>query len=67
MISQFGSAERAVRLAASCVYAALVMDSALALIDAAGSILIEGRFADAQVFVRALASLRYTTANDSSR
>jgi sugar (pentulose or hexulose) kinase len=51
-------AERVARLAASCVYAALVMDSALALIDARGSVLIEGRFADAQLFVRALASLR---------
>lgn len=50
--------ERIARLAASCLYAALVMDSALSLIGAKGSVLVEGRFADAQVFVRALGALR---------
>ncbi|HEV7385181.1 MAG TPA: carbohydrate kinase, partial [Phenylobacterium sp.] len=46
------------RRAAVCLYAALVADRALDLIGARERILVEGRFAEAQVFVRALASLR---------
>jgi sugar (pentulose or hexulose) kinase len=46
------------RRAAVCLYAALVADAALDLIGARERILVEGRFAEAQVFVRALASLR---------
>jgi sugar (pentulose or hexulose) kinase len=46
------------RQAAICLYAALVADVSLNLIGAKERILIEGRFAEAQVFVRALASLR---------
>jgi sugar (pentulose or hexulose) kinase len=46
------------RRAAVCLYAALVADTALGLIGARERIVIEGRFAEAQVFVRALASLR---------
>ena len=49
------------RRAAACLYAALVVDTALDLIGAEERILIEGRFAEAQVFVRALASLRPNT------
>ena len=48
--------------AAVCLYAALVADVSLDLIGARGRLLIEGRFADAEVFVRALASLRPDTA-----
>ncbi len=44
--------------AAVCLYVALVANTSLDLIGASGSILIEGRFAEAQSFVRALASLR---------
>ena len=44
--------------AAVCLYAALVADVALDLIGACKTILIEGRFAEAEVFTRALASLR---------
>jgi sugar (pentulose or hexulose) kinase len=44
--------------AASGLYAALAMDTALTLIDAREVILVEGRFAEAEVFVRALAALR---------
>lgn len=44
--------------AAVCLYAALVADSSLNLIGTRERILIEGRFAEADVFVRALASLR---------
>jgi sugar (pentulose or hexulose) kinase len=44
--------------AAVCLYIALVANTSLDLIDAGGNILIEGRFAEAQSFVRALASLR---------
>ena len=40
------------------LYAALVTNSSLDLIGSRGTILIEGRFAKAEVFVRALASLR---------
>jgi sugar (pentulose or hexulose) kinase len=46
------------RRAAVALYAALVADTSLDLIGACGRILVEGRFAEAQVFVRALASLR---------
>lgn len=46
------------RRAAACLYAALVADVSLGLIGASERLLIEGRFAEAQVFVRALASLR---------
>ncbi|MGQ0445094.1 MAG: FGGY-family carbohydrate kinase [Beijerinckiaceae bacterium] len=44
--------------AASHLYAALVAEVSLHLIGAKERILIEGRFAEAEVFVRALASLR---------
>jgi sugar (pentulose or hexulose) kinase len=44
--------------AASHLYAALVAEVSLNLIGAKERILIEGRFAEAEVFVRALASLR---------
>jgi len=47
--------------AACGLYAALTMDTALALIDAREVILVEGRFAEAEVFVRALAALRPDT------
>jgi hypothetical protein len=46
------------RRAAVALYAALVADVALGLIDAHEQLLIEGRFSESQVFVRALASLR---------
>jgi len=46
------------RRAAVCLYAALVADVSLELIGASERILVEGRFAEAEVFVRALASLR---------
>ena len=46
------------RRAAICLYAAMVADTALDLIGARETLLIEGRFADAEVFVRALAALR---------
>ncbi len=44
--------------AAACLYAALMADAALDLIGARGTLLVEGRFAAAEVFVRALAALR---------
>jgi sugar (pentulose or hexulose) kinase len=44
--------------AAGCLYAALMADAALDLIGARDTLLIEGRFAGAEVFVRALAALR---------
>jgi sugar (pentulose or hexulose) kinase len=50
------------RLAAVCLYAALVADVSLDLIGAKDRLLIEGRFAQCEVFVRALASLRPDTA-----
>jgi sugar (pentulose or hexulose) kinase len=50
------------RRAAACLYAALVADTALNLIGSKDRLLIEGRFAEAEVFVRALASLRPDTA-----
>ncbi|WP_421839218.1 FGGY-family carbohydrate kinase [Novosphingobium sp.] len=46
------------RRAAACLYAALVADASLDLIGARETLLVEGRFAGAQVFVRALAALR---------
>ncbi len=46
------------RRAATCLYAALVADVSLALIGTRERLLVEGRFAEAEVFVRALASLR---------
>lgn len=46
------------RRAAACLYAALVADASLDLIGARERLLIEGRFAEAEVFVRALAALR---------
>lgn len=46
------------RRAAACLYAALVTDTSLALIGTEERLLIEGRFAEAEVFVRALAALR---------
>jgi len=49
------------RRAAMCLYAALVADVSLDLIGAKARLLVEGRFAEAEVFVRALASLRPET------
>jgi hypothetical protein len=46
------------RRAAVSLYAALVACEALKLIGARGRILVEGRFAEAEVFIRGLASLR---------
>jgi sugar (pentulose or hexulose) kinase len=46
------------RRAAACLYAALVTETSLSLIGTTRSLLVEGRFAQADVFVRALASLR---------
>ncbi|WP_372783514.1 FGGY-family carbohydrate kinase [Phenylobacterium sp.] len=46
------------RRAGVALYAALVADASLDLIGACERIVIEGRFAEAEVFVRALASLR---------
>jgi sugar (pentulose or hexulose) kinase len=46
------------RRAAVCLYAALVTDTSLDLIGSKDRILVEGRFAEAEVFVRALAALR---------
>ena len=46
------------RRAAACLFAALVADVALGLVGAKGTLLVEGRFARAHVFVRAIASLR---------
>ena len=46
------------RRAAVCLYVALVADVSLDLVGATGPILIEGRFAEAEVIVRALAALR---------
>lgn len=44
--------------AAMCLYAALVAVTSLELIGSAGRLLVEGRFAEAEVFVRAVARLR---------
>jgi sugar (pentulose or hexulose) kinase len=49
------------RRAAVALYAALVADVALDLIGARERLLIEGRFSESQVFVRALATLRPET------
>lgn len=46
------------RRAATCIYAALVTERSLELIGTRDTLLVEGRFAEAEVFVRALASLR---------
>lgn len=46
------------RRAATCLYAALVTARSLELIGTRETLLVEGRFAEAEVFVRALASLR---------
>jgi sugar (pentulose or hexulose) kinase len=46
------------RAAAAAVYAALVADAALDLIGARERLLVEGRFARAEAFVRVLATLR---------
>ena len=45
------------RRAAACLYAALVADTSLDLIGSRERLLVEGRFAEAEVFVRALAAL----------
>lgn len=49
------------RRAAISIYAALVADVALDLIGSRERLLIEGRFAEAQAFIRALAALRPQT------
>jgi hypothetical protein len=46
------------RRAAACLYAALVATTSLDLIGSQERLLVEGRFAEAEVFVRALATLR---------
>jgi sugar (pentulose or hexulose) kinase len=46
------------RRAAACIYAALVTETSLSLIGTRQTLLVEGRFAEAEAFVRALASLR---------
>jgi sugar (pentulose or hexulose) kinase len=51
----------AARGAAVSLYAALVAEVSLSLIGTSERILIEGRFAEAEVFVRALAALRPDT------
>lgn len=50
--------DHAARRAAVSLYAALVTDVALCLIGTCERLLIEGRFAEGQIFVRALATLR---------
>lgn len=47
--------------AGACLYAALVADASLDLIGSKNCLLVEGRFAEAEVFVRALARLRSDT------
>lgn len=54
--------DEAPRRAAVSLYAALVADVSLDLIGTRERIVVEGRFAEAQVFVRALATLRPDTA-----
>jgi sugar (pentulose or hexulose) kinase len=54
-------ADPGARRSAVCLYAALIADAALDLIGARERILIEGRFAQSQVFARGLASLRRST------
>jgi sugar (pentulose or hexulose) kinase len=51
-------ADPVARRAAVSLYAALLADTALNLIGAADRLLIEGRFAASELFVRALATLR---------
>ena len=46
------------RGAAICLYAALMTNTCLDLVGSSGTILVEGRFAQAEPIVRALASLR---------
>ena len=46
------------RAAAIALYLALMVDTCLTLIDARGSIVIEGRFAAQEIFVKALAALQ---------
>ena len=53
--------DRIERAAAAAIYAALVADVSLDLIGARDILLVEGRFARCEVFVRALASLRCCT------
>ncbi len=53
--------DRYARRAAACLYAALMADASLDLIGSKERILVEGRFAEAEVFVRALAALRPET------
>ena len=50
------------RRAAVCLYAALLADTSLNLIGARDCLLVEGRFAESDAFVRALATLRPDTA-----
>ncbi|MCP3732233.1 carbohydrate kinase [Sphingomonas sp. MG17] len=50
--------DEAERRAAVSIYAALVADVSLDLIGAKKRILVEGRFAEAEVFIRSLAALR---------
>lgn len=47
-----------IKQAAICLYVALMVDTCLDLIGAKNHIIVEGRFAKADVFVRALSSLR---------
>jgi len=49
------------RRAAMCLYAALVADTSLSLIGSRARLLVEGRFAEADVFVQSLAALRPDT------
>jgi sugar (pentulose or hexulose) kinase len=49
------------RAAAVALYVALLADSSLDLIGAGNALLVEGRFAESELFVRALASLRATS------
>lgn len=51
-------ADHGTRRAAVSLYAALVADASLGLVGTQERLLIEGRFAEGQVFVRALAALR---------
>ena len=46
------------RRSAVCLYLAMTANASLGLIGARERIVVEGRFAEAEVFVRALASLR---------
>ncbi len=48
----------AARAAAAGLYAALMMDTSLELIGSSGRLIVEGRFAGTDLFVRALAALR---------